>query len=81
MFPYPPPPSDNDLFLSWNGFRVDSILFHSARPQDMLQIEWRQKDKIEYGMCDKKILTPPSIKICPLFDELKDGDLFYPPPP
>ena len=28
----------------------------------------------------QKNLTPPSIKICPLFDELKKGDFFYPPP-
>ena len=46
----------------------------------MLQIEWKQKDKIEYGACDKEILIPPSIRICPLFDELKKGDFFYPPP-
>ena len=45
----------------------------------MLQIEWKQKHKSEHGTCDKKILTPPSIKICPLFDEAKKG-IFYPPP-
>ena len=46
----------------------------------MLQIVWRQKHKNEHGTWDKKNLTPPSIKICPLFDELKKGDFFYPPP-
>ena len=30
--------------------------------------------------CDKKILTPPSIKTCPLFDEAKKGDFFTPLP-
>ena len=30
---------------------------------------------------DKKILTPPSIRICPLFGELKKGDFFTPLPP
>ena len=44
------------------------------------QIVWRQKHKNEHGTWDKKNLTPPSIKICPLFDELKKGDFFYPPP-
>ena len=29
---------------------------------------------------DKRILTPPSIKICPSFEEVKKGDIFYPPP-
>ena len=28
----------------------------------------------------QKNLTPPSIRIGPLFEELKKGDLFYPPP-
>ena len=28
----------------------------------------------------QKDLTSPSIRICPLFDELKKGDFFYPPP-
>ena len=46
----------------------------------MLQIVWKQKHQREHGTCDKKILTPPSIRICPLFDELKKGDFFYPPP-
>ena len=35
----------------------------------------------EHGTCDKKILTPPSLRICPLFGELKKGDFFYPPSP
>ena len=47
----------------------------------MLQIVWKQKHQREHGTCDKKILTPPSIIICPLFGELKKGDFFYPPPP
>ena len=47
----------------------------------MLQIEWKQKHKSEYGTWDKSILTPPSIKICPLFDEVKKGDIFTPLPP
>ena len=42
----------------------------------MLQIDWKQRDKIEYGTCDKKILIPPSIRICPLFDELKKGEIY-----
>ena len=36
-----------------------------VRPQEMLQIEWKQIDKIEHGTCDKKILTPPSIDYVP----------------
>ena len=44
----------------------------------MLQIVWRQKHQREHGACDKKFLTPPSIRLCPLFDELKKGD-FFPP--
>ena len=51
---------------------------HYVRPQKMLQIVWKQKHQREHGTCDKKILTPPSIRICPLFDELKKGD-FLPP--
>ena len=39
----------------------------------MLQIEWEQKDKIEYGTYDKKILTAPSIRICSLSMNLKKG--------
>ena len=46
----------------------------------MLQIVWKQKHQSGHGTCDKKILTPPSIRICPLFGELKKGDYFYPPP-
>ena len=53
---------------------------HYVRPQKMLQIVWKQKHQREHGTCDKKILTPPSIRICPLFGELKKGDYFYPPP-
>ena len=43
-------------------------------------IEWKQKNKSEYGTCDKNILTihHPSIKICTLFDETKKG-IFLPP--
>ena len=44
---------------------------HYVRPQKMLQIVWKQKHQREHGTCDKKILTPPSIRICPLFDEKK----------
>ena len=44
----------------------------------MLQIVWKQKHQREHGTCDKKILTPPSIRICPLFDELKKGEFFTP---
>ena len=57
----------------WNGFRVDSILFHSVMSQEMLQIEWKQKEKIKYISCDEIILTSPSKRICPPFDELKKG--------
>ena len=46
----------------------------------MIQIVWKQKHQSGHGTCDKKILTPPSIRICPLFGELKKGDYFYPPP-
>ena len=44
------------------------------------EIEWKQKNKSEYGTCDKNILTihHPSIKICTLFDETKKG-IFLPP--
>ena len=44
----------------------------------MLQIVWKQKHQSGHGTCDKKILTPPSIRICPLFGELKKG-IFLPP--
>ena len=44
------------------------------------EIEWKQKNKSEYGTCDKNILTPPSIKKCHLFDEVRKGDFIYPPP-
>ena len=40
------------------------------------EIEWKQKNKSQYGTCDKNILTPLSIKICPLFNEAKKGDFF-----
>ena len=53
---------------------------HYVRPLKMLQIVWKQKHQSGHGTCDKKILTPPSIRICPLFGELKKGDFFYPPP-
>ena len=46
----------------------------------MLQIVWKHKHKSENGACVKNILTPPSIRICPLFDKLKKRDIFYPPP-
>ena len=45
-------------------------------PQEIHQIVWKQKHKSEHGTCDKKILTPPSKRICPLFDELKKVDNF-----
>ena len=41
---------------------------------------WRQKHKNKHGTWDKKNLTPPPIRICPLFVEPKKGDFFYPPP-
>ena len=53
---------------------------HYVRPQKMLQIVWKQKHQSKHGTCDKKILTPPSIRICPLFGELNNGDFFTPPP-
>ena len=31
----------------------------------MLQIVWKQKHQREHGTCDKKILTPPSIRMSP----------------
>ena len=55
--------------------------FHNVRLQERLQIVWKQKHKSEHGTWDKKILTPPPIKICPLFDEPKKGDFFTPLPP
>ena len=61
-------------------FQYDIENLHYVRPQKMLQIVWKQKHQREHGTCDKKILTPPSIRICPLFGELKKGDYFYPPP-
>ena len=54
--------------------------FHKVRLQERLQIVWNQKHKSEHGTCDKKIMTPPPIRICPLFDKLKNGDFYYPPP-
>ena len=47
----------------------------------MLQIVWKQKHQGEHGTCDKKILTPPSIKICLPFDEAKKGIFFTILPP
>ena len=55
--------------------------FHKVRLQERLQIVWNQKHKSEHGTCDKKIMTPPPIRICPLFDKLKKGDFFTPLPP
>ena len=52
---------------------------HYVRPQKMLQIVLKQKHQSQHGTCDKKILTPPSIRICPIFGELKKGDFFLPP--
>ena len=43
-----------------------------------VEIEWKQKNKSQYGTCDKIIFTPLSIKICPLLDEAKKG-IFLPP--
>ena len=37
----------------------------------------RQKHKIEHGTCDKKFLTPPPIRTCPLLDEPKKGGFFF----
>ena len=48
--------------------------------EDGGEIEWKQKNKSEYGTCDKNNLTPLFIKICPLFDEAKKGDFFTPLP-
>ena len=48
---WPPPHSDNrdilhftigDLFISWNGFRVDSIVIHSVRPQEWSEGFWSE---------------------------------------
>ena len=47
----------------------------------MLKIVWKHKHQREHGTFDKNILTPPSIRICPLFGELKKGDFFTPLPP
>ena len=52
--------------------------FHKVRLQERLQIVWNQKHKSEHGTCDKKIMTPPPIRICPLFDKLKKEN-FLPP--
>ena len=37
--------------------------------------------KSEHGTCDIKILTPPPIRICPLFDEPQKRGAFLPPSP
>ena len=47
----------------------------------LVQTVWRQKHKNEHWTWDKKKLTPPPIRICPLFDELKKGAFFTPLPP
>ena len=54
--------------------------FHKVRHQKLPQIVRRQKHKSEHGTCDKKILTPPSIKVSPLSDKAKKGDFFTLPP-
>ena len=38
--------------------------FHDVKPQEMLQIVWKQKHKRELGTCDNKILTPLLIRAC-----------------
>ena len=40
----------------------------------------KQKLQSGHGTCDKKILIPPSIRICHLFGELKKGDFLSPSP-
>ena len=47
----------------------------------VVKFSGNRKNKSEYGICDKDMLTPPSIKIYPLFDEAKKGDSFNPLPP
>ena len=47
----------------------------------VVKFSGNRKNKSEYGICDKNMLTPPSIKIYPLFDEAKKGDSFNPLPP
>ena len=41
----------------------------------------KTKLNMEHGTCDKKTLTNPCIRICPIFNELKEGDFLYPHPP
>ena len=48
--------------------------FHNVRHQILPQIVRRQIHTIGHGICDKKFLTPPPIRICPLFDELKQAE-------
>ena len=38
--------------------------FHDVKPQEMLQIVWKQKHNRELGTCDNKILTPLLIRAC-----------------
>ena len=40
----------------------------------------KTKLNMEHGTCDKKTLTNPCIRICPIFNELKKGDFFTPTP-
>ena len=56
----------------------DIETLHNVRPQKLLPIVWKQKHQSEHRTCDKKILTPPSIRIFPLFGELKKDDFFTP---
>ena len=58
------------------GVVHDLETFHDVRPQEMLQIVRKQQHKSEHWTCDKKILTPPSKRICPLFDEVKKVNIF-----
>ena len=94
---WPPPPSGNRDKLNFSRgelintlwpskFKSTTLLqdienFQNVRLQERLQIVWKQKHKSEHGTWDKKILTPPPIRICPLFDEPKKGDFFTPLPP
>ena len=62
-------------FVTWN--RKFSCCKASRNATNCVETETQ---KWTWDMWQKD-LTSPSIRICPLFDELKKGDFFYPLPP
>ena len=47
----------------------------------VVKLSGNRKTKVIMGHVTKKILTPPSKKLCPLFDEAKKEIFFTPLPP